>query len=238
MIAVALFLAVLQSAPAGIEILKAEPGRACSLDGERCVGVVGEGDEVQPMLRVAADLPAAAPEETYSSETYASWPGLIRTPGGILAGIEVQERSMYSGGGGSASTLRLYRLNADGDAAGDPVLTVPLKGALKIRACFSEEDMKQRAGACHDEYEFAAVLTADSSGGGWPVLTYATTATAFPRGASRSEDSLEKPPLTEADLVAAPDPKCSFERRFVFDSFSGVYRPDASLPDCSDYTVP
>jgi hypothetical protein len=55
---------------------------------------------------------------------------------------------------------------------------------------------------------------------------------------SRSEDSLEQSPLTEADLVVTRDPKCSFERRFVFDPASALYRPDAPLPDCSDYTAP
>ena len=71
-----------------------------------------------------------------------------------------------------------------------------------------------------------------------PVLDYVATATAYPRGVSRSEDSLEKPPLKPADLVAARDPKCSFIRRFTFDAAAGEYRPDSELPDCSDYTVP
>ena len=55
---------------------------------------------------------------------------------------------------------------------------------------------------------------------------------------SRSKDSLENPPLTAADLVAARDPTCSFERRFTFDAATGVYQPDRPLPDCTDYTVP
>lgn len=150
----------------------------------------------------------------------------------------MESRSIYSGGGGQATELRLYRLDADGEAGAALVLTVPIQGSLMIRACFSEEDMTQRAGACHDEYSFAATLTASDAADAMPVLTYETTATAYPRGASRSEDSLEKPPLKPADLVTARDPKCSFTRQFTFNAKAGEYQPDSPLPDCSDYTVP
>ncbi|MFN7109527.1 MAG: hypothetical protein ACK4MY_15005, partial [Brevundimonas sp.] len=171
--------------------------------------------------------------------TYQPWTGLVRlADGGFLAGVEAGASSMYSGGGGQASELRLYRLDAAGAAGDAPVLTVPIRGSLMIRACFSEADMKQRAGACHDEYSFDATLKTAGGSDALPMLDYEAVATAFPRGVSRSEDSLEDAPLTKADLVAEQDPKCSYQRRFVFDAAAGVYQPDRPLPDCSDYTVP
>lgn len=238
-------LAALQSPPSGdrIEPLTVSEDRACTADGALCVGLAEQanGDETIfiPVVRAPGALPAGSETASGEAETYKPWAGLIRlADGGFLAGVERESRSMYSGGGGQATELRLYRLDAEGEAGAAPVLTVPIQGSLMIRACFSEEDMTQRAGACHDEYSFAATLTASDAADAMPVLTYETTATAYPRGASRSEDSLEKPPLKPADLVAARDPKCSVTRRFTFDAKAGEYRPDSPLPDCSDYTVP
>jgi hypothetical protein len=97
--------------------------------------------------------------------------------------------------------------------------------------------MKQRAGACHDEYEFNAELKAEGDAFP-PRLTYASTATTFPGRVSRSEDSLAKPPLKPKDLVKAVDAECSVRRVFTFDPAANAYVPDAPLPDCGDYTVP
>ena len=238
-------IAMLQSPPSGdgIESLTLADDRACTADGPLCVGLTQQTRDgelvVTPVIRAPDGLPAAPNEASREIENYKPWNGLIRlADGGFLAGVERESRSMYSGGGGQATELRLYRLDADGEAGAAPVLTVAIQGSLMIRACFSEEDMTRRAGACHDEYSFAATLSASDAAGAMPVLTYETTATAYPRGASRSEDSLEKPPLKPADLVAARDPKCSVTRRFTFDAKAGEYRPDSPLPDCSDYTTP
>ncbi|WP_269219802.1 hypothetical protein [Brevundimonas vesicularis] len=238
-------IAMLQSPLSGdgIEPLTLAKDRACTDDGTQCVGLTQQtrdGEPVfTPVVRAPDALPAAPQGASGEVEIYKPWNGLIRlSDGGFLAGVEMESRSMYSGGGGQATELRLYRLDADGDTGAAPVLTVPIQGSLMIRACFSEEDMTQRAGACHDEYSFAATLTASDAADAMPVLTYETTATAYPRGASRSEDSLEKPPLKPVDLIAARDPKCSFSRRFAFDAKTGEYQPDSPLPDCSDYTVP
>lgn len=241
-----LLFAALQAAPAAgaLQELTLTDDRACTADGAWCVGLVqamqGEDEVIRPVVRAgAAALPPGPKSESYAEETYQPWTGLARlADGGFLAGVEAGISTMYSGGGGQASELRLYRLGADGEAGAEPVLTVPIRGSLLIRACFSEKDMDQRAGACHDEYSFSATLTAQPGADALPELTYETAATAFPRGVSRSEDSLENPPLTEADLVAERDPKCSFQRRFVFDAATDLYRPDRPLPDCSDYTVP
>jgi len=214
--------------------------RTCTADGAWCVGLVQDEEPVvRPVVRAVRDLPPGLDAPDGAVETFQPWTHLTRLPdGGFLAGVEVGLSSMYSGGGGQATELRLYRLDANGDAGEAPVLAVPIRGSLTIRACFSEEDMKQRAGACHDEYGFDAALTASGEAGDMPVFDYVTTATAYPRGASRSEDSLEKPPLKPADLVTVRDPKCSYSRRFTFDAAAGEYRPDSKLPDCSDYTVP
>jgi hypothetical protein len=246
MISALVLLAALQSAPVTgrLETLIFTDDRACTGDGAWCVGLVKEmrDDEqiVRPTWRAADALPSQEDSSGgFAVEYFQPWTGLIRlADGGVLAGVQVETSSMYSGGGGQATELRLYRLDANGDAGDAPVLAVPIRAELTIRACFGEDDMKQRAGACHDEYGFQVTLTAADEAGDLPVLDYATTATAYPRGVSRSEDSLEKPPLKPADLVTVRDPKCSFSRRFTFDAATGTYRPDSPLPDCSDYTVP
>ena len=247
MIAKLFLFAALQAAavPAAdrLEDLVLTDDRACTADGAWCVSLVQETREgevvVTPVVRAAGEAAAGAEIEAGEVETYQPWTGLVRlADGGFLAGVEAGSSSMYSGGGGQASELRLYRLDAAGAAGAAPVLTVPIRGSLMIRACFSEADMKQRADACHDEYRFDATLKTAGGSDALPVLDYETVATAFPRGVSRSEDSLEDAPLTKADLVAERDPKCSYQRRFVFDAAAGVYQPDRPLPDCSDYTVP
>ena len=241
MISALLLIAAVQAAPSDrLEPLTLAGDRACTADGAWCVGLVQDEEPiVRPIVRAAGALPPGLEASAGAVETFQPWTHLARlSDGDFLAGVEVGFSSMYSGGGGQATELRLYRLDANGDAGESPVLVVPIRSSLSIRACFSEEDMRQRAGACHDEYGFDAVLTAAGEAGGMPVFDYVTTATAYPRGASRSEDSLEKPPLKSADLVTVRDPKCSYRRRFTFDAVAGEYRPDSALPDCSDYTVP
>ena len=244
MIATLLLIAALQSDAGSLQTLTRVDDRACTGDGAWCVALMGgvqDGEPVvRPVLRRADDATAIAKPENSAVESFQPCLGLIRLPdGGALAGVRVETRSLYSGGGGQATALRLYRLDVHGDAASTPVLSVPLQASLTIRACFGEEDMAQRAGACHGEYNFEGVLTVEAAvGEGLPVLAYVTTATAYPRGVSRSEDSLEKPPLKPADLITVRDPKCSFTRRFTFDAAAGEYRPDRKLPDCSDYTTP
>lgn len=242
--ALVLSVAVQTASAPRLETLTLTDDRACTADGAWCVGLAPGASEgkptVRPVLRRPAALPPAPPKSDDDPfEISQPWPGLIRlSDGGFLAGVQTHLRSMYSGGGGQATELRLYRLNAQGEAGATPILTLPIQSSMTIRACFSEEDLKQRAGACHDEYGFETVLTAEEGSDGLPVLDYVTTATAYPRGVSRSEDSLEKAPLMPADLVTTRDPKCSFSRRFVFDPAAGEYRPDRPLPDCSDYTTP
>jgi len=185
-------IAALQSPPAADrwETLTLADDRACTSDGAWCVGLVKEmrDDEqiVRPTWRAADALPPQAESDGgFAVEYFQPWTGLVRlADGGVLAGVKVETSSMYSGGGGQATELRLYRLDAHGDAGAAPVLAVPIRAELTIRACFSEEDMTQRAGACHDEYGFQATLAATGEADAMPVLSYAATATAYPRGVS------------------------------------------------------
>jgi hypothetical protein len=220
------------------------PGQYCTSDARWCLSLVEaqeEDGQVLPAVRAGnAATPTPPAEEADSNETHALWPGLVvLKSGGFLAGVETRTSTAYSGGGGSATELRLFRVSPGGEATAKPVLNVPIGASLLIRACFGENDMKKRRGACHDEYSFSASLgLARETAAGMPTFSYVTTAHAFPRGVSRLEDSTGKSRLRKSDLVRERDPECSFSRTFRFDAAAGAYEPDARLPDCSAYTVP
>ncbi len=217
-----------------------DEGRHCTEDRRWCARLDGEGTilvsndrlPARPARYPLASLPDA------DEEASAIWPHAIRVGDGVLMGVETSLSTGYSGGGGQATHLHLILFRP----ARPPVavLRVPVKANILIRACFSEEDVKKRADACHDEYDFTGIV---SLGGrmeaGMPVLHYRTRATSFPGPVSRNADSLERPPLAKSDLVTATDPKCSYARLFRFAPSLGAYRPEgAPLPDCSSYTVP
>lgn len=165
------------------------------------------------------------------------WPTLIRFDGGLLAGVETQINASYSGGGGGAATLHLIAF-LPGQAPFE-VLSIPVRTSLTIRACFTERDMKQRAGACHDEYSFDASLAlTGGSAAGMPVLRYRSEATSFPGAVSRSRDSLAARPLRKRDIVTVTDRRCSYQRLYRFAPTTSRYAPDTPPPDCSDYTEP
>ena len=107
-----------------------------------------------------------------------------------------------------------------------------------IRACFSEEDMRQRRQACHDEYEFVGTLTlAPDSAGPHPRLLLETRARTYPGEVTRWEDSAERPRLSRGDLVWANHAGCSYRRSFSFDPAAGRYVADSALPDCGQFLV-
>jgi hypothetical protein len=162
------------------------------------------------------------------------WPFLVReADGALLVGIKYYRRTMYSGGGAGAERIQLLRFA--GDAAPVPVLEAPISASSMVRACFSEADMRQRARACHDEYEFAGTLTLDpATAAGRPRFILTTRARTYPGRVIRTADSLERGPLRRRDLVWWRDPTCSYTRRFAPDA-AGHYAPDRPLPDCSDY---
>lgn len=236
----------------------------CTRDSNWCVRVqpVAEEGDRPTLLEVLEKGPGQGKPHTYhvsidvSQESELSlWPWIVRLAPGVgsdetvtdpqqrtrqnvLVGGIVTFSTMYSGGGADASTLQLARVRhlQDDIQVDDDVLTVPWLGNAMIRACFSEQDSKQRAGACHDEYGFSAKLALDPAGQGMPVLRYQTVATRFPAGASRFEDSLAKGPLKKKDLRTEQDPACTYTRLFHFRE--GMFHPDQALPDCAGYTEP
>jgi hypothetical protein len=221
-------------------------GQHCTADGRWCVLLVEDddgGEQILPIIRAgdaAGPTPQPSVEEPFSNETYAVWPNLILLKdGGFLAGVETRMSTAYSGGGGSSTGLRLFRIAPDARAAATPILSVPINASLLIRACFGERDMEKRRGACHDEYSFAGKIgLAGEASAGLPILTYVTEARAFPRGVSRLGDSTTMVRLKKSDLVHQRDTECSFSRRFRFDAAAGTYTPETPLPDCAAYTVP
>lgn len=236
----------------------------CTRDGNWCVRVqpVSEEGDRPTMLEVLEKVQGQGKPHSYrvsidvpQESELSLWPWIVRLAPGVgsdepvtdpqqrarqnvLVGGIVTFSAMYSGGGADASTLQLARVRhlQDDIQVDDDVLTVPWLGSAMIRACFSEQDIKQRAGACHDEYGFSAKLALDTVAGGMPVLRYQTVATRFPAGVSRFEDSLAKGPLKKKDLRSEQDPACTYTRLFHFRE--GMFHPDQELPDCAGYTEP
>lgn len=246
------------------QVLDATGMRSCTSDGAWCVRVqpvANDGDR-PTMLEVQERVPGQpslhvhhVSIEVPAESELSLWPWIVRLAPGVgadapvkdpqqrarqnvLVGGIVKFSTMYSGGGADASTLQLARVRhlEDDIQVDDDVLTVPWLGNAMIRACFSEQDIKQRAGACHDEYGFSAKLGLDVAAEGMPVLRYQTVATRFPAGVSRFEDSLAKGPLKKKDLRTEQDPACSYTRLFRFSD--GMFRTDQALPDCAGYTEP
>lgn len=169
------------------------------------------------------------------------WTKIIELPdGGRIVGIMRIVTSMYSGGGGLARQLMLYRLNGSGALVPAHVLTVPDRAAITIRACFNGTDFKNRRGACHDQYELSSDLSIDpaKTTGPMPDLLLKVEATTFPAGVSRNADSLERGPLKKSDLVEKADPACTYRRQFRFDTVLDEYVAGEPLPDCSQYLEP
>ena len=240
-----------------------DPERYCTADGQWCVRALpatGEdqpaaleiaeraGDDAEPRMR---HVPIAVVDDG----DLRVWPFIVRlAPGAgaghavadpqqaalqnVLVGGLLEARAMYSGGGASASTLQLARIRHldDGVQVDADVLSVAWSANKMIRACFSERDFDQRAGACHDEYSFDAELALATEGQGMPVLRYRTEASNYPAGVSPQRDSLAKGKLKKKDLRTEQDAECSYTRVFRFTS--GAYQPDQPLPECSGYTEP
>ena len=238
-----------------------DPERYCTADGQWCVRALpatGEdqpaalevaeraGDEAEPRMR-------HVPIEVVDDGDLRVWPFIVRlAPGAgqavsdpqqavlqnVLVGGLLEARAMYSGDGASASTLQLARIRHldEGVQVDADVLSVAWSANKMIRACFSERDFDQRAGACHDEYSFDAELALATDGQDMPVLRYRTEASNYPAGVSPQRDSLAKGKLKKKDLRTEQDAECSYTRTFRFTS--GAYQPDQPLPECSGYTEP
>ncbi len=240
-----------------------DPQRYCTADGQWCVRALPAAGEDQPAALEVAERGGDAAEprmrhvpiDVVDDGDLRVWPFIVRlAPGAgagqavadpqqaalqnVLVGGLLEARAMYSGGGASASTLQLARIRHldDGVQVDADVLSVAWSANKMIRACFSERDFDQRAGACHDEYSFEAELALASEGQGMPVLRYRTEASNYPAGVSPQRDSLAKGKLKKKDLRTEQDAECSYTRVFRFTS--GAYQPDQPLPECSGYTEP
>jgi len=184
---------------------------------------------------VAASIPVSGEGEV------SGWPVVISSTlvARFYVGLVQTEQQMYSGGGGSAARVTLYEVTpTDPGFSVAPLVTLPLSGEATIRACFDAEDEAQRAGACQDHYSFVTRITLDESvTDGAPRFILETVAGSYPGRVTRNADSLEAPPLTQADLVWARDPTCSFRRTYSRGA-DGLYSPDQPLPACADYLEP
>jgi len=144
---------------------------------------------------------------------------------------------MYSGGSAGMTWLTLYAVsNTDADVT--PVFSVLLAGSAMIRACFDEDDMRERFEACHDEYAFAGSINlATYTQNGAPILIYEARASTYPGVRSRTTDTTESPLRSAADLVWVRDDTCTFQRTFERspNSIAEAYAPDQPVPECSDY---
>jgi len=175
--------------------------------------------------------PVADPD---GDSAFALWPQMVEEAGGaVLIGVVRSRSTGFAGGGASGAALALVRAEP-GNAPPHPVLEVPIAASLSLRACFSPDDERRRAGACLAELDFAGALELDRRASeGRPRFRFRTRATSYPGLGARNGDGGRR--LTPADLVRARDPLCSYRRLFAFDSGAGLYRPDRPLPDCAEY---
>ena len=226
----------------------------CTPDRRVCLQIVGgEEDAAAPaQLVVTEPQPQpgtqlrgdggtiALPPLAEGRETLALWGQVIPIAGNaedaegnysLLVGVVTSLSTMYSGGGGQAQRLHLFRLRLGiGTARLEPELfSAPLTGSVLIRACFAEADSARRRGACHDDYRFDARLGVDPQpdpDSALPRLTYTTRATAYPRTARRMDDSSAAPPLRAADLAHWRDPVCSYTRTLRYNPPTERYEMD------------
>lgn len=225
--------------------------QACSPDKRFCVELVYQQNDAPPQLKLLRmqgkdtdarfELPALKTEAR--NIQLALWPHVLTladTAQGALLGVEENASAMYSGGGANASTLHLYRIYPNGkDMALREVLALPTFGNELIRACFSDQDYRERRGACHDESEFSSRISLDNQVmAGFPRLIYQTRATSFPGNISPMSDSRSRPARKTRSLVTVVDAECTFRRTISFNAITGVYAPDKPLPDCGQYVEP
>ena len=216
----------------------------CTADRSWCAELVPDGEswrlELVDRTRSAAErrIRFEPPDRDVGNPHFALWPQLVREPGGaVTVGLLASRRAGFSGGGGLATRLILVRLEPAASRAAE-ILTVPVEGSALVRACFSEADIGLRREACHDEYELEGTLTlAPEPQAGRPRFLLTTRARTYPGEVERWEDSAERPPLRESDLVWADHRGCSYRRTFAFDPAAGRYAADAPLPDCGQFLV-
>lgn len=240
-----------------VQLVAGEGDRRCLPDKSLCLELAKAGGDGDAAGSLIVTSPASGRVDTLplpygpdDGQGLELWPVLVAVPKGVeagsadrseyLVGIVTEQRTMYSGGGGSGGRLHLLRLaqTPANVALGGEVLDVEWDSSLMIRACFSEKDMKDRLGACHDEYSFKGVLAAaPDDGGELPSLTYRSFATAYPQTSRRTEDNSGQK-LKKSDLAQWSDPECSYTRTLRYNPATARYEMDRAAPDCSVYTTP
>lgn len=207
----------------------------CTSDGAWCAAQDGAGVAV---TRGGQSAGSIAVGEAGEGNSWAVWPVIVRVSrddASVLVGVTLTTNQMYSGGGGQAAQLILY--SVEGGAANEAV-RLPLSGGADVRACFDEDDEKQRAGACRDQYTFVSRISLDEGvSAGAPRILLETAAGSYPGRVTRQADSLEAAPLQVRDLVWAHDETCSYRRTYTRGA-DGLYAPDQPLPPCADYLEP
>ncbi len=216
-----------------MEPLTEQNGRWCSSDGVWCVV---RGESAVTFTRSGAETELLRfSEETGTPDV---WPVIVREPNdaSVVIGLGWTESQIYSGGGGQATKVTLYRIT-QGSALIPEVGTWPSAGSISIRACFDEDDARARRDACVDQYDFNGQLALDpANASGPPRFVLTTLATSYPGVRTRNSDSTTAPPLTASDLVAARNETCSYTRTMTFDEESFAY--DSEPPACEDYLQP
>jgi hypothetical protein len=218
-----------------MEALTQNGAQWCTGDGAWCVAQEGSGVTI---TRAGQAAGAVALSEVEQGESWAVWPQIVRLGRNdetALIGVTRTTHQMYSGGGGEASQLVLYAVDS---GVVNEAVRMPLGASSMIRACFDEDDERQRAGACHDQYTFVTRISLDEAAAkDAPRIILETAAGSFPGRVTRNADALEAPALTEADLVWAHDETCSYRRTYARGA-DGLYTPDQELPRCADYLEP
>ncbi|WP_137752673.1 hypothetical protein [Sphingopyxis sp. L1A2A] len=242
-----------------MDLIAREGGQHCLPEGQLCFELSNSADTGEGPASLIVSFPGSGdtgktslplPAFADDPQGLRLWPQIVSVRSGdeadgregleMLVGVIGEQRAMYSGGGGSGARLHLLRFGMAPHAIGlsGEVLDVVWNSALMIRACFSEQDAKDRLDACHDEYEFKAVLKpGPDDGGELPPLTYRSFATAYPQTSRRSEDNSGQK-LKKSDLAHWKDAECSYERVLRHNPATGRYEMDRPAPDCSVYTTP
>lgn len=239
-----------------VQLVAGEGERRCLPDKSLCLELAKADVDADIAGSLIVTSPASGKVDTvslpFASDDGAGvelWSHLIAVPQSgaesadrseYLLGVVTEVRTMYSGGGGRGGRLHLLRLTQTPEtiSLGGEVLDVEWDSSLLIRACFSEKDMTDRLGACHDEYSFKAGLAAaPNDGGELPSLTYRSVATAYPQSSRRTEDNSGQK-LKKSDLAQWRDPECSYTRTLHYNPATARYEMDRAAPDCSVYTTP
>ncbi len=157
---------------------------------------------------------------------------------GIISSIS----TMYSGGGGQAEVVAIYRvpIRTEGTPPLVELLSLPLNTSLLIRACFSDKDYENRRGACHDQYDYNATITLSPKQDrlGLARLVYRAKTVTVPGSSRRLTDNSRNRKLSAADILPRTNAKCTYQRIVAFNPTTKQYEFDRPGPDCSEYTVP